>query len=74
MSNMGKLFIIIGLLMVLVGIIITFLGNRLDWFGNTPLDFKYEGKNTQFYAPIGSMILISIGLSLLLNIILRWFK
>ena len=74
MNNMGKLLIIIGLLIAFSGLIITLLGNRFDWFGNTPLDFKYEGNRTRFYAPFGSMIMVSIILSIVLNFILRWFK
>ena len=74
MSNMGKFLIILGLLITCTGLIITLLGNRLDWFGNTPLDYKYEGKRTQFYVPIGSMLLVSVILSLVLNFILRLFK
>ncbi len=63
---MGSLFITIGIGMIVVGIAYKY--GLLNWFGNLPLDFKSEGKNFSFYAPIGSMIVISLVLSLLLRL------
>ena len=74
MVNIGKILIIIGLFILLFGVLIILMGNKINWFGNTPFDFKYEGENTRFYAPIGSMLLISIVVSLIANFILRFFK
>ena len=74
MNHIGKILIIVGAMILITGLIINFAGDKLNWFGNTPLDFKYEGESTRFYAPIGSMIIISVGLTLILNILARWFK
>ena len=74
MINVGKIFIIIGLLIVIIGLIITFTNHKFEWFGNTPFDFKYENKTTKIYAPFGTMILISTFLSLIINLISKWFK
>ena len=71
---MGKILIIIGCSFVLLGTLIYFLGDKLSWFGNLPLDFTYKSKSTQIYAPIGSMIIISIILSLIMNIVSKFFK
>ena len=71
---MGKILIIIGFSFVLLGTLIYFLGDNLSWFGNLPLDFSYKSKSTQIYAPLGSMIVISIVLSLIMNIFYRFFK
>ena len=67
---MGKILIIIGFSLVLLGALIYFLDDKLSWFGNLPFDFTYKSKSTQIYAPIGSMIIISITLSL----IMKFFK
>jgi hypothetical protein len=72
--NIGKILVLIGLFSIVCGLIIILFGNKLTWFGNTPFDFKYEGKNTRVYAPIGSMLLLSIFVSLITNFILRFFK
>ena len=34
-----------------------------------PLDFSYESDSTHFFAPIGSMILLSVILSIIANLI-----
>jgi hypothetical protein len=62
---MDNIFITLGIGLILVGIAYKF--GLLGWFGNLPLDFKSEGENFSFYAPIGSMLLISLIISLLLR-------
>jgi di/tricarboxylate transporter len=63
---MSDLFIALGVGFIVVGILYKY--GLLDWFGNLPLDFKAEGENYSFYAPIGSMLLISLVLSLLFRL------
>ena len=74
MNHIGKILILVGAMILITGIIINFAGDKLNWLGNTPLDFKHEGESTRFYAPIGSMIIISAGLTLILNLFGRFFK
>ena len=74
MINTGKILIIIGAFILLIGLIITFSNHKFEWLGNMPLDFKYENKATKIYAPFGTMILISILLSIMINLISKWFK
>lgn len=66
MHQIGKYLIIIGIVVVVVGVILFFLGNKLSWFGDLPGDIKIKRDNFVFYAPITSMILVSIVLSFLL--------
>ncbi len=66
--------IIAGTLLFFTGIIVVILDGRFKWFGNLPLDIKYEGNTTRFYAPIGSMVFISIVISIFINLITRLFK
>lgn len=42
--------------------------------GRLPGDIRIEGKNGGFYFPVTSSILVSVILSLLLNLALRLFK
>ncbi len=65
MHQIGKYLIIIGIIVVVVGMILFFLGNKLSWFGNLPGDIKIKRDNFVFFAPITSMILLSIILSFL---------
>ena len=71
---MGKILIIAGFSLVFLGFFIYFLGDKLSWFGNLPLDFTYKTKSTKIYAPLGSMIIISIILSIIMNIFFKFFK
>ena len=72
--NIGRILIILGVILLFSGIIVTLLGDKIKWFGNLPFDFKFKGGSTQIYAPFGSMIILSIILSLIANIIFRLFK
>jgi hypothetical protein len=42
------------------------------WFGNLPGDIRIESENTSVFIPITSMIVVSVGLTLLINAV-RWF-
>ena len=74
MPQIGKVLIISGIVMFTVGSFLVFFSDKIKWFGNLPLDFSYKSSSTKFYAPIGSMILLSAILSLVANIFYRMFK
>ena len=74
MPQIGKILIISGIVMLAVGCFLVFFSDRIKWFGNLPLDFSYKSGSTGFYAPIGSMILLSAILSIVANIFFRFFK
>jgi magnesium-transporting ATPase (P-type) len=65
MHDIGKYLILIGIVILVVGLILFFLGGKFAWFGNLPGDIKIKRDNFVFYAPIVSMILISVVLSFL---------
>ena len=60
---------IAGLALAVVGLLIW--TGALSWFGRLPGDIRIERPGVRVYAPITSMILISIGLSALTALI-RW--
>ena len=65
MGNLGRMLMIMGALMVLLGALFT-IGARLPWLGRLPGDIVVERPNFRFYFPLGTSILISIILSLIL--------
>ena len=66
MSDFGKLLVLVGGVLVAIGLILV-LGGRLHLpLGRLPGDIVYRGKQTTFYFPIVTSILISIVLSLVL--------
>lgn len=74
MENIGKLMVGVGLLLVVGGLAFWFLGDKLSWFGHLPGDIRVERENFSFYAPITSMILLSVFLSLILAVIGRLWR
>jgi uncharacterized membrane protein YkgB len=67
-SSLGKMLIIIGVVIVIIGAVLL-LGPKIPWLGRLPGDFSYKGKNFTFYFPLGTSILISIVLTLILWLI-----
>ena len=64
-SSFGKILIIVGAVIVIVGVVLVF-GAKIPWLGRLPGDFSFKGKNFTFYFPLGTSILISIVLTLVL--------
>ena len=63
-----------GILLFVVGGLVFLAAKFGIPFGRLPGDIHIEGKNTTFYFPLASSILISIVLTILFNIIIRYFK
>lgn len=61
--DMGKVLMVIGGLLFLAGVILYFTKGVIP-FGRLPGDIKIEGKNSTFYFPLTTSILISAILSL----------
>ena len=74
MSQIGKVLIASGIVMLTLGLCLVFFSDKIKWFGNLPLDFSYKSDSARFYAPIGSMILLSAILSIVANVFFRFFK
>ena len=65
------LVIALGAAVILVGVVM--LAGGLNWFGRLPGDIRIERDNTRIYIPITTMILLSVGLSLLMYLVRRIF-
>lgn len=68
---MGKILIVVGLVAVFVGLLVQFAPQTFSWFGKLPGDIRYEKGNMKFFFPITTMILLSVGISLLLKFLGR---
>lgn len=71
-SQWGKYIIFFGAVIVVIGIIVYFLGDKLHWIGRLPGDIRIERENFRFYFPITTMILLSLLLTLLVNLFKRF--
>jgi len=71
MENLGRLLMIGGILLFVIGGLI-FLSAKFGIpFGRLPGDIRIERDGSSFYFPLASSILISVVLTILVNIIIR---
>ena len=73
MNEIGRLLMVAGGGMFVVGLMMV-VGGRFGWFGHLPGDIMIKGENGIFFAPIGTMIVISVLLTIVLNVIGRLFR
>ncbi|HET6649386.1 MAG TPA: DUF2905 domain-containing protein [Candidatus Limnocylindria bacterium] len=67
--ELGRILLVIGIVLVVVGGLAA-LGVRLP-FGRLPGDIAIEGERGGFYFPIVTMIVVSVVLTVLVNLFFR---
>jgi hypothetical protein len=71
MGDLGRVLVFVGGLLLVVGLIFIFAGKANLPIGRLPGDIVYRGKNTTFYFPLMTSILLSVILSLVLYLVNR---
>jgi len=74
MENLARFLVIGGIVLILIGGGVWLAAKFGIPFGRLPGDIRIEGKNGSFYFPVATSILLSVVLTILLNLILRWIK
>lgn len=69
----GKWIIAAGVIIVITGVLIYFFYDKLNWLGKLPGDIRIERENFRFYFPVVTMVIISIVLTILINIFKKFF-
>jgi Zn-dependent protease with chaperone function len=67
----GKIIILIGIILILVGIILNYAPWLVNWFGQLPGDVNIKDTHKRIFVPIMSMIVISILLTVIVNLFFR---
>lgn len=67
----GKYIIASGIFIVIAGVLIYFFHDYFKWLGRLPGDIRIEKENYRFYFPFGTLIVISILITLMVNILKR---
>jgi hypothetical protein len=65
MTDLGKLLLVLGGVIVLAGAVLLLAGRFNLPLGRLPGDIVHRGKNSIFYFPLTTCILISVVLSLI---------
>jgi hypothetical protein len=73
-TDLGKLLVFLGGTIVLLGLGLILLGRTNLPLGRLPGDIIYRGKNTTFYFPLATSIVVSVVLSILMYVIGRMRK
>ena len=66
-NGIGVLILIMGVVVIVFGLLLLLVG-RIPGAGHLPGDITIRRKNTTIFAPITTMILLSLLLSLLLTV------
>ncbi len=67
----GKLLILFGLMLVVAGLIVNYAPWLFNWFGKLPGDINIRDEKRAIFIPITSMLLLSIIISIILNLFFR---
>ena len=69
-SPLGPVLVGLGLLLVIVGLVAWAGG--LSWLGRLPGDLRWERGTVRVYAPLASMLLVSLVATLVLRVVRRF--
>jgi len=72
MAELGKMLLGLGLLLVVIGAVLLIAARFGMPLGRLPGDFSWRGKNVSFFFPLGTSILLSVVLSIILYFISRF--
>ncbi len=67
----GKWLIIAGIFLLALGLIVNYAPWLINWFGKLPGDIRVEDDNKILFIPITSMIVVSIILTIIVNLFFR---
>lgn len=73
-AGLGRFLVGIGLAIVAVGLVLWLFPRAFAWFGTLPGDIRVERDGTRIYVPITSMLLVSLALTLLVNLLAWLFE
>jgi uncharacterized membrane protein len=68
---MGRWIMVVGFILIVIGMVLHFAPWLINWIGRLPGDMRIETGRSKIFIPIVSMIVLSILLTLILNIVKR---
>lgn len=60
---------VVGAALLVVGALVRFAPGLFAWFGNLPGDIRIETESSRIFIPITSMIVVSVALTLIVNLV-----
>jgi len=68
---MAKWIMVAGAVLLFIGVVLQFAPWAFSWFGRLPGDIRIETERGVIFIPITSMVIISVVLTLLINLFRR---
>ncbi len=68
---MARWLMAAGVLLLLLGVALHYAPGLLNWFGKLPGDIRIESEHSRTFIPITSMIVLSVVLTVLVNLFRR---
>lgn len=69
--TLGKLLTAMGVILVVIGLVVSYAPWLISWFGRLPGDIRIENEQRFVFIPITSMLIVSIILTLIVNLFFR---
>lgn len=67
----GKLLVVLGLTVAAIGLAMMYAPWLVSWFGRLPGDISITRDGSRIFIPITSMIIVSVVLTIIVNLIFR---
>ena len=70
LQTLGRMLVLMGILIVIIGVLLLLAG-RVPFLGRLPGDIVYQRGNFTLYIPLMTMLLLSLILTIILNLLFR---
>ena len=72
MEDLGRLLLVAGGALIVIGLLFIAFNRAGMPLGRLPGDLSYRGRHFSFFAPLGTSLLLSVGLTLVLYLLSRF--
>lgn len=69
--DIGKLLVIVGSFILIAGLALSYAPWLINWIGKLPGDINIKNENSTVFIPFTTMIIISLALSIVINVFLK---
>lgn len=72
--RLGTVLMFAGAGLLVLGALIRYAPGLFSWFGNLPGDVRIEGESSSVFIPITSMVVVSVALTIIVNVVASFFR
>jgi hypothetical protein len=72
-AALGRILVLVGGSIVLLGLLLV-AGPRIPFLGHLPGDIVVQRDGVTLFLPLGTMLLVSVVLTIIVNVVSRFFR